>query len=69
MQEVNHENMCEERMERFKGAIRKYKIDNLRAINEKADKEEEFWVNKIKNDAGNQDEETFRRMEDGVRVA
>ena len=69
MQEGNHESICEERMERFKGAIRKYKIDNLRAINEKADKEEEYVVSKIKNDASNQDEETFRRMEDSVKVA
>lgn len=39
----------EARMEKFKFAIKKYKNDQLRVINDKADREEEFELSKIKN--------------------
>ena len=57
------------RMEKFKFAIKKYKNDNLRVINEKADREEEFELNKIKGEANIRNEDSFKRMEDNIKVA
>ena len=44
-------------------------MSKLKEINEKADKEEEFQVNKIKNSAKEIDEERFKKLEDDVKVS
>lgn len=56
-------------MNRFLATIKNYQISNVRTVNEKADKEEEYCVNKIKHDAREKDEEAFRKMENSVKVA
>lgn len=72
MQEENNIDphyVYEQRMNRFQAAIRRYQTDSLKNIHDKADKEEEFYVNKIRHDARTRDEDAFRKMEDNVKVA
>jgi len=56
-------------MLKFKEAIDNYRRKELKVISEKADKEEEFELAKIKNDARNKDTDSFRRMDDNIKVA
>ncbi len=56
-------------MHRFLKTVKDYQQSNLKVINDKADKEEEFWINKIKHEAQEKDEEAFRKMENSVKVA
>jgi hypothetical protein len=59
----------EARLERFKFAIKKYKNDQLKVINDKADTEEEYEVGRIKKDANSKNEDSFRKMENNIKVA
>lgn len=59
----------ESRMLRFKSVIDAYQRRELRQIQEKADREEEFEVAKIRNDAKGKDEGNFKKMEDNIKVA
>lgn len=59
----------EERMTKFLSTIKNYQAANVRSVHEKADKEEEYWVTKIKQEAKDKDEEAFRKMENAVKVA
>ena len=59
----------EERMTKFLSTIKNYQAVNVRSVHEKADKEEEYWVTKIKQEAKDKDEEAFRKMENAVKVA
>lgn len=59
----------EERMTQFLSTIKNYQAVNVRSVHEKADKEEEYWVTKIKQEAKDKDEEAFRKMENAVKVA
>ncbi len=56
-------------MEKFRAAIKKYKGDNLKVIKDKADQEKEFEINKIKSEANSRNEDSFKRMEDNIKVA
>lgn len=57
------------RMEKFKSAIKKYKNDRLKIINEKADEQERFELKKINDEASNRNQDAFKRMEDNIKVA
>lgn len=59
----------EARLEKFKFAIKKYKNDQLKIINDKADTEEEYEVGRIKKDANSKNEDSFRKMENNIKVA
>jgi V-type H+-transporting ATPase subunit E len=59
----------ENRMLKFKEAINDYRRKQLKAVVEKADKEQEFELAKIKNDARNRDTDSFRKMDDNIKVA
>lgn len=65
----NYRSVAEARMDRFLRFIKKTCRDKEGKINEDGEKEEEFVINKIKAEANSRDEEVFKRMEDGVKVA
>ena len=56
-------------MHKFLQFIKKYGKDKENKINQEGSKEEEFTINKIRNEASMRDEEVFKKMEDGVKVA
>ena len=68
MQLDPHE-IFEKRMEKFRAAIKRDKMKQLKRINDQADEEEEVELGKIKRDARNKDEDLFRKMENDVKVA
>lgn len=56
-------------MNAFLKAIKDYEKSHLQKINTRYDNEEREEVGKIKNDAGRKNEEDFKKLEDGVKVA
>ena len=56
-------------MHKFLQFIKKYGKDKENKIKQEGSKEEEFTINKIRNEESMRDEEVFKKMEDGVKVA
>ena len=67
--EEDYKGLARERVSRFLKFINKYGRDKEKKIVEDGQKEEEYQYNKIKNEANMRDEEVFKKMEDGVKVA
>lgn len=44
-------------------------MDQLKIVNDKASKQEEYELDKINNDARNKNADTFKKLEDSVKVA
>lgn len=65
----NYHNVAETRMTRFLMAIKKYGREKTDRINEDADAEEEFALAKINLEATNYNEEHFKKIDDGIKVA
>lgn len=56
-------------MTAFLKAIKDHEKGNLQKINNRYDNEEREDIGKIKNDAARRNEDEFKKLEDGVKVA
>lgn len=61
--------MAEERVSRFLQFIKDYGRGQVKKVLDEGAKEEEFVVSRIKSEAAQRDEETFKKLGDGVKVA
>jgi len=61
--------MAEERVSRMLQFIKDYGRGQEKKIVEEGKKEEEYVISRIKNDAAQRDEEAFKKLGDGVKVA
>jgi V-type H+-transporting ATPase subunit E len=68
-EEQRHYRDAEGRVGRFLQFIKKYAKEQEKKVAEEGEKEEGYVVSRIRSEASSRDEETFRKMEDNVKVA